>query len=109
MSALDNLLKLQRSVTTNPTPLLEIIRHEHTESTFGLIGVINHSGQNGTAFHKPVPLNAIPLTFTTDKKIKSIRLLKAEKEIDYDVTGEGKIKCIVPEVERFEVLVYEMM
>ncbi|UCC21780.1 MAG: beta-galactosidase trimerization domain-containing protein, partial [Planctomycetota bacterium] len=107
MGALEGLLGLDRSVVVEASPLVEVTRHADSDSRFEWVGLINHTGQNGTAFHKPIPMSAIPLQLKTQRNVKSIRLLRAEKKLDFSAVRAGWIKCVVPELQRFEIVLCE--
>jgi hypothetical protein len=107
MAALEGLLKLERSVVVQGSPLVEVNRRASTDGKFDWVGVINHSGQNGTAFHKPIPISDIGLKFRTKGAVKAIRLLRAGKELKSYTVKDGWLECVVPKLERFEIVLCE--
>ncbi len=107
MGALEGLLGLERSVVIEASPLVEVTRHASSDGRFEWVGLINHTGQNGTAFHKPIPMSTIPLQLKTEKYMKNIRLLNAERRLDFPAAQAGWVKCVVPELQRFEIVLYE--
>jgi hypothetical protein len=107
MGALEGLLGLQQSVVVEASPLVEVTHHASSDGRFEWVGLINHTGQNGTAFHEPVPMSTIPLQLKTERNVKNVTLLKAEKKLDFSTAEAGWVKCIVPELQRFEIVLYE--
>ncbi len=106
-AGLEGLLKLKRSLVTETSPLVEVNRRVSADGKFEWIGLINHSGQNGTAFHKPIPISDVVLKLQSEVDIKEVRLLRAGKELKFSTVRDGWIKCIVPELNRFEIVLYE--
>ena len=105
--ALEGLLGLARSVIVEASPLVEVTSHASRDGRFGWIALINHSGQNGTAFHAPVPMAAIPVRFRAPKPIEALRLLRGNRTLRHTVREDGWISCVVPALNRFEIVLYE--
>ncbi len=106
-AALDNLLGLKRSLVVEASPLLEVTRQGHKDGDFEWAGLVNHSGQNGTAFHRAIAIAGVPLRLKAKDKIKSVRLLKAGRQIDFSQNADGWMECVVPKLERFEIVLCE--
>jgi hypothetical protein len=106
-AGLEGLLKLERSLTAETSPLVEVNRRVSGDGKFEWLGLINHSGQNGTAFHKPIPIRDVVLKLQSKGKIKRVHLLRAQKEVKFSTLEDSWVKCIVPELERFEIVLYE--
>jgi len=100
-------LGLERNVVIETSALVEVNRRASADGKFDWVGVINHSGQNGTAFHKPIPMSDIGLKFRTKGAVKAIRLLRAGKELKSYTVKDGWVECVVPKLERFEIVVCE--
>jgi hypothetical protein len=107
MGGLEGLLKLERSLTVEASPLVEVNRRMDTDGKFQWVGLINHSGQNGTAFHKPIPMRGIVLKLRNTEAIKRACLLRADRELKISTDEDGWVKCVVPELDRFEIVLYE--
>jgi hypothetical protein len=48
----------------------------------------------------------ITLQLKTERTLKNVRLLRTDKKLDFSVR-DGWIKCIVSELQRFEIVLYE--
>jgi len=107
MAAIEGLLGLERNVVIETSALVEVNRRASADGKFDWVGVINHSGQNGTAFHKPIPMSDIGLKFRTKGAVKAIRLLRVGKELKSYTVKDGWVECVVPKLERFEIVVCE--
>ena len=107
MGALEGLLKLERSIIIEGSPLIEANRRASGDGKFEWVGLVNHSGQNGTAFHKTIPIFDVGLKFRANGAVKAIRLLRAGTELKFDVVKDGWVKCVVPKLERFEIVLCE--
>lgn len=104
MGALEGLLGLGRSVRLDASPMVEVTRHVGTEGTFEWIGLVNHSGQNGTAFHPPVPIDGIRLQLRARRAVQSVRLMKADAEIEFSQSDDGWTTCVIPRLHRLEIV-----
>ena len=100
---LDGLRGLPRSLTIEAPPLVEVTRHAARSGRFEWIGLINHTGQNWTAFLKPVPIAQIPLAWKAAGTLRAVRLLRAGADLPHTVAG-GWVRCAVPRLDRFEVV-----
>jgi len=106
VAVLEGLLRLERGIVVEASELVEVNRRVSADGKFEWVGLINHSGQSGTAFHKPIPISNIVLKLRGEGEIRKGRLLKAAEELKFS-TEDGWIKCIVPELERFEIVLCE--
>jgi hypothetical protein len=70
---------------------------------FEWIGMVNHSGQIGQSFREPVTITNTSICFQPVKAVKEIRLMRAGKSLKFKQSGD-RIKCIVPEIRDFEML-----
>jgi len=107
MAAIEGLLGLERNVVIETSALVEVNRRVNADGKFEWVGLVNHSGQNGTAFHKTIPISDIGLKFRAKGAVKAIRLLRAGKEVAFDVVKDGWVRCVVPKLERFEIVLCE--
>jgi hypothetical protein len=107
MSVLDGPLALQRGVTVQASPLVEMTRHANVDKNFEWIGLVNHSGQLGTAFHPSLPIHDIKLTVRSNESIRAVRLLRAKKTLDFSAGSGGQTTITIPELDRFEVVLLE--
>ncbi len=107
MGALEGLLRLERSVRVEASPLVEVTRHTDADGGFEWVALVSHSGQNGTAFHEAVPITSITVELKTQRKVKSVTLLRAGKKLDFAAEKDGWVKCVVPELKRLEIILYQ--
>ncbi len=106
-AAIDGLLGLRRSLVVDASPLVEVSRRAGANGRFEWVGLVNHAGQNGTAFHKPPVVSNVSLKIKTDRKVVNARLLNAEKRIDFAERPDGWLECAVPRLGRFEIVLLE--
>jgi hypothetical protein len=102
-SALKNLLKVESSIVTDASPLIEMTRLSNRNGAFEWIGMLNHSGQIGAALLEPVSIYNTMLRFKPLKPVKEIKLLRSGTTIQFKQT-DGWVECIVPKVADFEML-----
>jgi len=103
VSALQNLLKVERTVITDASPLVEISHIANRNGAFEWLGMINHSGQIGASLREPVPMYNISLRFKPVKQIKELRLMKSGTALTFKETN-GWVECTVPQLTDFEML-----
>jgi hypothetical protein len=95
--------------------LVEVSRQVSADGGFEWVGLVNHSGQNGTAFHKPIPMSGIRVRLKARKGVRRVRLLrdpalrepKAGEYLKFSVVKDGWVECVVPRLERFEIVLFE--
>jgi hypothetical protein len=107
MAVIRNLLGLQQDVVVDASPLVEVFHQESPGGTFGWIGLANHSGQLGTAFHLPLPIRDSRIRFRPPKPVKSVRVLKENKSLEFASEAGGWVRFTVPELNAFEVVLAE--
>ena len=56
-AAMSNVLGYKPQIEVVASPLLEVAYQSARDGSFEWIGLANHTGQLGTAFHAPIPLN----------------------------------------------------
>lgn len=101
-AALKNILKLEPTIQTNASPLIEITQEANRNGAFEWIGMINHSGQIGGSLREPVGISNTSIRFKPLKPVKEIRLLRSGVTANFKKTGEW-IEFIVPQVNDFEM------
>ena len=102
--AIKNILKVDRTIITNASPLIEMSHMTNRNDAFEWIGMINHSGQVGGSFREPVSIHNINIRFKPMKKVEEIRLMRAGKSVKF-TERNGWVECTVPEVGDFEMVV----
>jgi len=106
MSALNTLLNYQPDLKVNASPLVEISRQIDKKNNFEWYGVLNHSGQLGNAFFKPLPIRDIKLMFKPRKPVKSIKSLRMEKPLNFILRDEN-VEVALPNLVSYDVLLVE--
>lgn len=104
VSALKNLLKVENSIVTDASPLIEITRLSNRNHAFEWMGMLNHSGQIGASLLEPVTINNTTIRFKPLKPVKEIKLLKSGTSLNFK-QANGWVECIVPKITDFEMLV----
>ena len=102
--AVKNVLKVDRTVITNASPLIEISHMANRNRAFEWIGMINHSGQVGGSYREPVSIHNTKIRFKPQKKLKEVRLMRAGRSLEF-TQRNGWLECTVPEVADFEMVV----
>ena len=103
VSALQNLLNVERTIHTNASPLIEMTHLANRNGKFEWMGMINHSGQMGGSYLEPVPIYNINIRFKPMQPVKKMFLLNSGKPLQFSQKGEW-IECIVPQINDFEML-----
>ena len=103
VSALQNLLKIEPTIITNASSLIEITHLANLNESFEWIGMINHSGQVGGSYREPVEIQNIDVRFKPVRPVKKMYLLNSGKSIQFRQKGDF-VECTVPQLEDFEML-----
>jgi len=103
-SALQNLLKLERDLTTDASPLIEMTHLANRNGAFEWIGMINQSGQIGSSLREPIPIYNTNIRFKSAKPVKQLILMNSGKTISFKQSN-GWVECTVPELKDFEMVV----
>ena len=103
VSALQNLLNVERTVVTDASPLIEITHLANRNGAFEWLGMINHSGQIGGSLREPVTIHNTHIRFKPVKPVKEIRLMKAGTSLNFR-EANGWVECTVPQLNDFEML-----
>jgi hypothetical protein len=103
VSALKNLLKVENSIETDASHLIEMTRLTNRNGAFEWIGILNHSGQISASLQDPVTIHNTTIRFKPLKPVKELKLLRSNTSLNFKQTN-GWIECIVPKVADFEML-----
>jgi hypothetical protein len=103
VAALENLLKVQRTLLTNASPLIEITHLANRNGAYEWLGMINHSGQIGASLREPVTIHNTNIRFKPTKPIASLRLMRSGKQVSFK-QDDGWVECSVPQLNDFEML-----
>ena len=98
------LAKVEPLVSTSASPTVEIASQIRKDGAWKLVSLVNHSGQNGSAFHPPLPMTEIRLKIKVEEKVSSIKALRNDLELPFEQSGDH-IELILPKLELFETLV----
>ena len=104
IAALDNLLKVDRLLETNASPLIEMSHMANLNEAFEWIGLINHSGQIGASFRDPLPVYDIRIRFRPKKDLREIRLMKMDKALKFTRRQDGWHECVIPSIDEYEMM-----
>jgi hypothetical protein len=104
LAAMQNLLKVQSTLVTDASPLIEMTHLGNRNGAFEWIGMINHSGQIGDAFREPVPIYSTTIRFKLIKPVKAIKLMRSGEGLTFK-QKDGWIECVVPKLNDFEMVV----
>jgi hypothetical protein len=88
LSALTNLLKYTPDLQVSGSPMVEVTRQLDRQNTFEWYGLLNHTGQLGNAFYKPVPIRDIQIKFKPQKPVQNIKSLQTGKTLYFTKNGE---------------------
>ena len=103
LSALQNLLNIDRTLVTDASPLVEITHLANRNGAFEWLGFINHSGQVGASLREPTIIYNTTVRFKPIKPIKQLRLMNAGSAINFK-QEDGWVECTVPQLKDFELL-----
>jgi hypothetical protein len=103
LASLRNLLRIEDQITTDSSPLIEMTHLGNRNGAFEWIGMINHSGQVGDVFREPVPIYNSTVRFKPLKPVKAIHLTRSGKNLKFR-EKEGRIECVVPRIDDFEMI-----
>ncbi|MEJ7739287.1 MAG: family 10 glycosylhydrolase [Chitinophagaceae bacterium] len=104
VSALENLLQVERTIVTDASPLIEISHLANRNGIFEWLGLINHSGQIGGSLREPVTIHNTHIRFKPAKPIKQLRLMRSGTTLNFKQAG-GWVECTLPQITDFEMLV----
>ena len=110
MAAIKDVLGFRQSIEVEAHPLVEVFRMESDGGDYGWVGLANHSGQIGMAFHEPAPMADIAVRLKPEKPVRTIRLLRSAQGLPPGAIqreASGWIRFSVPRLADFEVAVLE--
>ena len=104
LAALRNILKVDNTIVTDASPLIEMSHLANRNGAFEWIGMINHSGQIGGSFRESVPIYNTMIRFKPAKPVKAVNLLRAGKPVSFK-SNNGWVELTVPKLNDFEMIV----
>ncbi len=106
LSALTSLLDHKPEILLNASPMVEVSRQLGVIQDFEWYGLLNHTGQLGNGFYKPVPISDVSLNFKPQKQVKSITSLKDKKKIEFSNEG-NRVEVNLPKLDAYDILLVE--
>ncbi len=107
VGALEGPLGLERTIDVDASPLVEARHMVHAGGRFEWIGLVNLSGQKDAAgFFAPIPVRDAVVRLRPRRTVASARLLKAGTGIPVATEKDGQIRCTVPELGPYEVVLF---
>lgn len=103
VAALKNLLRIERSIITDASPLIEMTRLSNRNGAFEWIGMLNHSGQIGASILEPVAIHNTTIRFKPLKPVKEIKLLKSGTALKFKRTNEW-VELTIPKLNDYEIV-----
>ena len=107
VGTLDNLLEARCRLKIESSPLVEATHRRDPKRRFEWIALYNHSGRLENSFHAPIPINDIEIILQSLKDVKTVRLLKDKQQLGFSVTKNGLVKVIIPELNHYEIVLFE--
>ncbi len=104
VGALQNILKVERTIITDGSPLIEMSHMANRNNAFEWIGMISHMGQIGGSLREPVAIHNTSIRFKPLRPLKTIKLMRSGKSLEFNERN-GWVECSVPQVRDFEMVV----
>ena len=106
-SALNNLLAAPRRVWIQVPALIEMNHRAGRTGEFEWVSLVNHSGEMDSVLLDPVPIRDVRIRLQPRSPVKSVRLLKANREVKSETVEDGYLECVVPELTNYEVVLFQ--
>jgi hypothetical protein len=103
MASIKQLLKVEKTIITDASPLIEMTHMVNRNGAFEWLGLINHSGQIGNAYLKPVSIHNTTIRFKPVKPVREIILVRSGDVIKF-TRNNGWIETTIPRVDDFEMV-----
>lgn len=104
---LDAALAVERSLTLDAPPLVEVTSHRERSRRWQLVHLINHTGQLGTAFHAPIALANVAVRVRVADAPRRVFALRAGGDLGWHQGEGGWLTITIPALELFEAVVIE--
>ncbi|MBC8035383.1 MAG: family 10 glycosylhydrolase, partial [Chitinophagaceae bacterium] len=102
---LEDLLELKRSVVVKTSPLVEVISRIQKDGKWQLINLVNLSGQLGTAFLEPLPVNDIQISVPQARKPVKVVALRSGRTLKYTYSEDKTLHFTLERLELLEIVV----
>ena len=106
MGVIDSLLGLDRRLRVATSPLVEVTHRVDKDGKFEWVALFNHSGQQGKALHRPIPIRDIAINLKPRREVKAVRLLQTGTPLNFSREKE-RLSIIVPKLDHYEVVLFE--
>jgi hypothetical protein len=103
MASIKQLLKVEKTIITDASPLIEMTHMVNRNGAFEWLGLINHSGQIGNAYLQPVSIHNTTIRFKPVKPVREIILVRSGDVIKF-TRNNGWIETTIPRVDDFEMV-----
>ena len=107
LSSLKDIIRYRSAVRTDAHPSVEITSQIHREGRWRLVSFVNHSGQIGSAFFGPLPIERICVAINSGMEPRRVFSLYAMREMDYDYDDTGNVNFVLDTLGLFETVVLE--
>ncbi|NHN29009.1 alpha-amylase family protein [Paenibacillus agricola] len=105
-TVLEDLLGISSSIKViNGSPLVEVSAHHQLNGAYDLVHTVNLSGQLGTAFHAPLSIRDLRISFTVKQQPQRIFGLRSGKELPIIENTAEQVTFLIPELDVFETVV----
>ena len=107
-SIVDSLIRLDRTVKTACSELIEISLYEQQEERRMVLNLINHTGQFGTAFFKNLPIYDIEVSVKTrGRRMTKAYMISDGRELDFSYSADDELTLTIPYLDLFAQVVLE--
>lgn len=107
MASLKQLLGYEQNLRIDASPMVEVARQYGQEEGFEWYGLLNHTGQLGNGFFRPVPISNIKLCFKPQKPVVSVKSLARDRTIEIVRNEKGWVEVNLPGLQSYDVLLVE--
>jgi hypothetical protein len=104
LGSLQNILKMERTIITDGSPLIEMSHLANRNHAFEWIGLINHAGQLGGSLREPVAIHQTSIRFKPLRPVREMWLMRAGTKVEFK-EHDGWVDVVVPRLEDFEMVV----
>jgi len=85
---------------------VEVTHRLGTDGKFEWVALFNHSGHQGKALHRPLPIRDIALNLKPQKEVKAVRLLQANTTLNV-AQDKDRLSLTVPTLDHYEIVLFE--
>jgi hypothetical protein len=104
-TVLEDVLGISNSIKVSGSQLVEVSAHHKQNGEYDLVHAVNVSGQLGTAFHAPLPIRDLEISFAVRQQPQTIVALRSGKELPIIQVDAQQVKFSIPELTLFETVV----